>query len=137
MNMINIPNITVPRSKNTASYTGRIPILYGRNTAQFNDRTVRISAPDIRTVSFDLSSKLSDSSGSIILDCHGKIVDIHIGAHHSRKAKSKETFFNKKNIQQICFNLFRTFIAEIILPHVNDDQTMKKWQLNSLFIFRI
>ena len=35
-------------------YTGRILILYGRNTALFNDRTVRISAPDIRTVSFDL-----------------------------------------------------------------------------------
>ena len=35
-------------------YTGRIPILYGHNTALINDRTFRISAPDVRTVSFDL-----------------------------------------------------------------------------------
>ena len=43
------------RCLETTPYTGRISILYDRNTTLFNDRTVRISAPDIRTVSFDLS----------------------------------------------------------------------------------
>ena len=33
--------------RETTPYTGRIPRLHGSNTALFNDRTVRISAPDI------------------------------------------------------------------------------------------
>ena len=79
-------------------------------------------------------STLPGSSGSIILDCHCKMAGIHIGVHQSRKAKSKEIFFNKETYNKyvsIYSNQFQAFISETIIPHMNDDQTIKNWQFNS------
>ena len=62
----------------TTSYTGRIPILYGRNTAQFNDRTIRISAPDLRTVTFNLRSRTFHRQVNPLIPdiiCHGHKIE--------------------------------------------------------------
>ncbi|CAF4284478.1 unnamed protein product [Rotaria sp. Silwood2] len=75
-------------------------------------------------------STLSDSSGSIILDCYGRLAGIHIGVYNSRKQKNNDIIFTKETYNKyisINSNQFQTFIGEIILPNIKDDETKKKW----------
>ncbi len=50
---------------------------------------------------------LPNSSGSIILDCNGKLAGIHIGVSHSRKKRSEKIFFNEaiNMFQSVCCSL--------------------------------
>ena len=74
-------------------------------------------------------STLSSSSGSIILDCYGRLVGIHIGVYNSRKQKDN-IFFTKETYNKyisVNSNQFQTFIDETILPNIKDDEAKRKW----------
>lgn len=78
-------------------------------------------------------STLTGSSGSVILDCHGKLAGIHIGVYSSRKTNINEMVFNKETYNKyvsIYSNQFQTFIQETILTNLDDDELMKKWSFN-------
>ena len=73
-------------------------------------------------------STLSGSNGSIILDCYGRLVGIHISVYSSRKQKDN-IFFTKETYNKyisINSNQFQTFIGETILPNIKDDEAKKK-----------
>ena len=79
-------------------------------------------------------STLPGSSGSIILDCYGRLAGIHIGTSNSRKQKAKDIFFTKETYNKyvsVNSNQFQTFIGETILPNINDDQAKRKWSFYS------
>ncbi|CAF4139900.1 unnamed protein product, partial [Rotaria magnacalcarata] len=68
---------------------------------------------------------LPGSSGSIILNCYGRLVGVHIGISSSIKQKNNDIFFTKNTYDKyisINSNQFQTFIGETILPNINDDK---------------
>ncbi len=79
-------------------------------------------------------STLPVSSGSIILDCYGRLAGIHIGIKNSRKQKNGDIFFTNETYNKyisINSNQFRTFISETILPNIKDNEAVKKWLFDS------
>jgi V8-like Glu-specific endopeptidase len=75
-------------------------------------------------------STLPGSSGSIILDCYGRLAGIHIGINNSRKQKNNDIFFTKETYNKylpINSNQFQAFIGETILSNIKDDEAKKTW----------
>ncbi|CAM4795986.1 unnamed protein product [Rotaria magnacalcarata] len=78
---------------------------------------------------------LPGSSGSIILNCYGRLVGVHIGISSSIKQKNNDIFFTKNTYDKyisINSNQFQTFIGQTILPNINDDKVIEKSLFDSM-----
>jgi hypothetical protein len=75
-------------------------------------------------------STLSGSSGSITLDCYGRLAGIHIGVYNSRRQNTNDIFFTEETFNKylsISSNQFQAFIRETILPNIKHDEAKKTW----------
>jgi hypothetical protein len=83
---------------------------------------------------FHNCSTLPGSSGSIILDCYGRLAGVHIGINNSRKQKNNDIFFTNETCNKylpISSNQFQAFIDQTIVPNIKDHEEKKPWLLYS------
>lgn len=74
-------------------------------------------------------SSLAGSSGSVILDLTGRLLDVHCEISNSRQDKNKEFFFSKDTFNKsLSFDTteFHEFIRQVILPNIDKKQQTEK-----------
>jgi hypothetical protein len=76
-------------------------------------------------------STLPGSSGAAILDAEGRFIGIHIGVANSRTTKKNKSFYTEETFNRfipVYSTAFNLFIDEAIVPNLDNEQLVRKWQ---------